>query len=148
LCIGGDFNIIRNSSEKNNDRFDERLPLLFNTVIDSLDLREIEMSGRRFTWANSWRVPTYEMLDKVLISTECEQQYPLATVEALNREISDYTPLMLSLGEKTKAKGLAPFNFELGWLLREGFLMWSLRFGRRRIRVLPQCKDGKIKSED
>jgi hypothetical protein len=24
LCIGGDFNIIRNSSEKNNDRFDCR----------------------------------------------------------------------------------------------------------------------------
>jgi hypothetical protein len=28
LCIGGDFNIIRNSSEKN-DRFDERWPFLF-----------------------------------------------------------------------------------------------------------------------
>jgi hypothetical protein len=38
LCIGGDFNIIRSSSEKNNDRFDERWPFLFNTVIDSLDL--------------------------------------------------------------------------------------------------------------
>jgi exonuclease III len=37
LCIGGDFNIIRNSSEKNNDRFEERWPFLFNVVIDSLD---------------------------------------------------------------------------------------------------------------
>jgi hypothetical protein len=69
LCIGGDFNIIRNTSEKNNDRFDERWPFLFNAVIDSLDLCEIEMSGRRFTWANSRRVPTYERLDRVLIST-------------------------------------------------------------------------------
>jgi hypothetical protein len=73
LCIGGDFNIIRNTSENNNDRFDERWPFLFNAVIDSLDLREIEMSGRRFTWANSRRVPTYERLDRVLISTEWEQ---------------------------------------------------------------------------
>jgi hypothetical protein len=137
LCIGGDFNIIRNTSEKNNDRFDERWPFLFNAVIDSLDLREIEMSGRRFTWANSRRVPTYERVDRVLISTEWEQQYPLATVEALNREISDHTPLLLCLGEKSKTKGPAPFKFELGWLLREGFFDVVSRFGRRRIRVLP-----------
>jgi hypothetical protein len=52
LCIGGDFKIIRNSSEKNNDRFEERWPFLFNAVIDSLDLCEIEMSGRKFTQAN------------------------------------------------------------------------------------------------
>jgi hypothetical protein len=122
LCIGGDFNIIRSSSEKNNDRFDERWPFLFNTVIDSLDLREIEISGRRFTWANSRRIPTYERLDRVLVSTEWEQQYPLVTVEALNREISDHTPLLLWLREGTKRKGPPPFKFELGWLLEEGFL--------------------------
>jgi hypothetical protein len=121
LCIGGDFNIIRSSSEKNNDRFDERWPFLFNAVIDSLDLREIEMSGRRFTWANSRRIPTYERLDRVLVSTEWEQQYPLVTVEALNREISDHTPLLLCLREGTKRKGPPPFKFELGWLLKEGF---------------------------
>jgi hypothetical protein len=69
-------------------------------------------------------------------------------VEALNREISDHTPLLLSLGEKAKAKIVAPFKFELGWLLNEGFFMWSLRFGGRRVEALPQCKDGKIKSED
>jgi hypothetical protein len=60
LCIGGDFNIIRNSSENNNDRFEEKWSFLFNAVIDSLDLREIEMYGRKFTWANSRRVPTFE----------------------------------------------------------------------------------------
>jgi hypothetical protein len=69
LCIGGDFNIMRSSREKNNDNFDERWPFLFNAVIDSLDLQEIEMSGRKFTWANSRRVPTYEKLDRVLVST-------------------------------------------------------------------------------
>jgi exonuclease III len=91
LCLGGDFNIIRNSREKNNDRYDERWPFLFNELIDSLDLREIEMSGRKFTWANSRKIPTYERLDRVLVSTEWEQNFPLATVEALSREISDHT---------------------------------------------------------
>jgi hypothetical protein len=121
LCIGGDFNFIRNSNEKNNDRFEERWPFLFNAVIDSLDLREIDLSGRKFTWANSRRVPTYEKLDRVLVSTEWEQKFPLATVEALNRDVSDHTPLLLSTGDGVKLKMLAPFKFELGWLLKEGF---------------------------
>jgi hypothetical protein len=121
VCVGGDFNIIRNRSEKNNDRYNERWPFLFNAVIDSLDLREIEMSGRKFTWANSRQVPTYEKLDRVLVGTEWELKFPLATVEALNRGISDHTPLLLDTGESNRGKNNTPFKFELGWLLRDGF---------------------------
>jgi hypothetical protein len=60
-------------------------------------------------------------LDRVLASTEWEQQYPLATVVALSREISDHTPLLLSTGDKARAEGQPPFRFELSWLQREGF---------------------------
>jgi exonuclease III len=121
LCVGGDFNIIRNASEKNNNRFDGRWPFLFNAIIDGLDLREIEMSGRKFTWANSLPIPTYERLDRVLVSCEWEQKFPLTTVDALSREISDHTPLLLSTGEETKSGNKSMFKFELGWLLRDGF---------------------------
>jgi len=121
LLIGGDFNIIRNPSEKNNDKFDSRWPFLFNAIIDGLDLREIEMSGRKFTWANSKSVPTYERLDRVLVSTEWEQKFPLVTVDALNREISDHTPLLLSTGDRVQVAGQHEFKFELSWLLLEGF---------------------------
>jgi hypothetical protein len=50
--IGGDFNIIHRPDEKNNDNYNDRWPFMFNAVIDTLNLREIEMSGRKFTWAN------------------------------------------------------------------------------------------------
>ncbi|KAG2609329.1 hypothetical protein PVAP13_4KG016700, partial [Panicum virgatum] len=72
-----------NPSEKNNSRYDDRWPFLFNAIIDGLDLRELEMSGRKYTWANSMPNPTYEKLDRVLVSTEWEQHYPLATIVAL-----------------------------------------------------------------
>jgi predicted secreted Zn-dependent protease len=91
-------------------------------VIDSLDLREIEIPGRKFTWASSRRVPTYEKLDRVLVSTEWEQNFPLATVKALSREISDHAPILLSSGEKDKGNKQPTFKFELGWLLKEGFM--------------------------
>ena len=45
---------------------------LFNAVIDSFDLREIDLTGRQFTWANSLSIPTYEKLDRVLMTTEWE----------------------------------------------------------------------------
>jgi hypothetical protein len=44
--VGGDFNIIRSPDEKNNDHFDSRWPLLFNTYIEYLNLRELELPGR------------------------------------------------------------------------------------------------------
>jgi len=47
--IGGDFNIMRHSKEKNKNNFNPRWPFLFNAVIDSFDLREIELTGHQFT---------------------------------------------------------------------------------------------------
>jgi hypothetical protein len=44
LAVGGDFNILRHSSEKNNDHFHARWPLLFNVVIDGLNLKEIQLT--------------------------------------------------------------------------------------------------------
>jgi hypothetical protein len=66
LLVGCDFNIIRNQSEKNNNRYNDRCPTLFNAVINSLDLRELELFGQQFTWANNLQVPTYEKLNRTL----------------------------------------------------------------------------------
>jgi hypothetical protein len=49
IMVGGDFNIIRSPSEKNNSRYRDRWPSLFNVVINSLNLRELELSDHKFT---------------------------------------------------------------------------------------------------
>jgi hypothetical protein len=121
LVIGGDFNILRNQNEKNKPLVDHRWPFLFNAIIDGLNLKEIEMSGRQFTWANNLPNPTFEKLDQVLVTTEWDQKFPLSSVVALNRDISDHTPLLLNSGEATSCPCHRPFKFELGWLLRDGF---------------------------
>ena len=76
---------LRFRQEKNNDRFDEYWPFLFNAVIDSLNLREVTMSGQQFTWANNRPAPTYEKLDRVLMNTDWEEKYPMVSVRALER---------------------------------------------------------------
>jgi hypothetical protein len=56
------------------------------------------------------------------IDMGCYKKFPLATVRALTKEISDHTPLLLNIGESTYAHKHHTFKFELGWLLRDGFL--------------------------
>ena len=86
---------MRHIKEKNKDNFNPQWSFLFNAVIDSFDLREMELTGRQFTWANSLTDPTYEKLDRVLMTIEWELKYPLVTVHALDRGVSDHTPLLL-----------------------------------------------------
>jgi hypothetical protein len=115
------FNILRNPSEKNNDNFNHRWPFLFNTVIDGLNLKALEMSGRKFTSANSLPNPTFEKLDRILISIEWEQHFSLANVKALSRGISDHMPLLLDTSRAPSSGSQPLFKFELGWLLHDGF---------------------------
>jgi hypothetical protein len=63
LIVGGDYNILRHLSEKNNTNYDARWPFLFNAVIDGLNLKELEMSGHEFTLANNLASPTFFKLE-------------------------------------------------------------------------------------
>ena len=120
--IGGDFNIMRRPEDKSSGVFDFKWPNLFNTVIESLDLKEIiVMSGRQFTWAGPGDNPIFEKLDRVLVSTDWEDKFPLSTVEPRDRDISDHTPLILNTGASTHHSVQRPFKFERGWLIRDGF---------------------------
>jgi hypothetical protein len=46
LLASGDFNIIRRKEENNSEKFNARWPFIFNVIIESLDLRELDLSGR------------------------------------------------------------------------------------------------------
>jgi hypothetical protein len=94
---------------------------LFNSVINDLNLRELDMSSRRFTWANSLPNPSYEKLDRILMSTKWEQKFPLANVIALSRDILDHTPLLLDTGRAPSCGNQPLFKFELGWLIWDRF---------------------------
>jgi exonuclease III len=120
ILIGGDFNILRSHVKNNNKNYNARWPFLFNVVIDDLNLRELKMSGRKYTWANARDNPTYEKLDRILMSMEWEQKFPLSTVVAITREISDHTPLLIDTGHNHSCSNHTMFKFELGWLLRNG----------------------------
>jgi hypothetical protein len=107
--------------KKNNDNFNHRWPFIFNAIIESLDLRELALSGRQFTWASHRTIPTFEKLDRVLVSVEWEEKYPLVSARALTRTGSDHTPLLIETGSPAHLGRTRHFSFELSWLKQEGF---------------------------
>jgi hypothetical protein len=79
------------------------------------------MVGRQFTWANALVPPTFEKLDRVLMSPEWELKFPNVTVQTFDRSRSDHMPLLLNDKAPTSLRNFLEFKFELGWLVREGF---------------------------
>ena len=52
FMVGGDFNLVRFSSKKNKGNIN-RHSSLFNAVIDSQELLDLQMVGGKYTWTNN-----------------------------------------------------------------------------------------------
>jgi endonuclease/exonuclease/phosphatase family metal-dependent hydrolase len=136
ILIGGDFNFLRFSHEKSKGQFDGQRTFLFNTVIDSLDLREVSLSGRQFTWAKNFPEPTYEKLDRVLMDTDWEYKYPMVSVRALEciEKLFDHAPILLTTGTPLYVNVRS--SLKLVCYIERGSMRWLGRFGRDRSRVV------------
>ena len=89
------FNLIRTLDDKSTKTGSEKLMKLFNDFIEKFDLRDLHRGGGKFTWTNKQTNPIQSNIDRVLISTEWEEKYPMATLSAMTRIGSDHTPLLL-----------------------------------------------------
>jgi exonuclease III len=94
--IGGDFNIIRFSSEKNKGGI-HRHTHIFNSVIISSGLTDLQMTGGKYTWSNNQDPPTLERLDMFLVSKGWESIFPLSMVYKTPRELSGHNPAILTV---------------------------------------------------
>ena len=84
MLIGGDFNILRRESDKNKPGGTNKWSSLFNSIIDVHELIELELSGRHFTWSNNRNTPTFEKLDRFLVSLDWDLNYNNVNVTGLS----------------------------------------------------------------
>jgi endonuclease/exonuclease/phosphatase family metal-dependent hydrolase len=75
LCPGpwvviGDFNMIMYASEKNNDNLDRPMMARFRRFAQNLELKDLYMHGRQFTWSNRRETPTMSRIDRALVSVD------------------------------------------------------------------------------
>ncbi|XP_066373246.1 uncharacterized protein [Miscanthus floridulus] len=100
-------------ADKNNERIDRANLRRFRRTVATLELQDLHLHGRCFTWSNERENPTLVRLDRVLVSLDWENMFPNAHLRGLGSDASDHCALLpqTNLGQMSKAR----FHFELFW---------------------------------
>ncbi|RVW21770.1 LINE-1 retrotransposable element ORF2 protein [Vitis vinifera] len=125
-CVGGDFNVIRRSSEKLGGSRLTSSMRDFDSFISESELLDPPLRNASFTWSNMQESPVCKRLDRFLYSNEWGQLFPQGIQETLIRRTSDHWPIALDTNPFTW--GPTPFRFENMWLqhpsFKENFRNW------------------------
>ncbi|WVZ77498.1 hypothetical protein U9M48_025357 [Paspalum notatum var. saurae] len=118
-AVIGDFNLILDPADKNNDRVNRASMRRFRRCVAELELQDLHLHGRAFTWSNERELPTLVRLDRALASLDWEERFPNAFLQALSSDASDHTPLLLQTNPGFTRK--SRFHFETFWPKLDGF---------------------------
>lgn len=117
--ILGDFNLIYKDEDKNSDRLNRNMMNRFRRALNHLQVKELSLVGRKFTWSNGQENRTMTHIDRVFSTTEFEQIYREPVIYAQSSYVSDHSPLLVLPLPKQQSKPL--FRFEAHWVHMPGF---------------------------
>jgi exonuclease III len=118
--IGGDLNLIFKEEDKNNSNINRAILGNLHGLINSLDLKEVPLKGRRYTWSNQRNDPTLVKLDHVFCTSSWEDLFPDAFLHSNATTSSDHCPFTLKVRDSCMRK--KRFHFESFWPKLPGFL--------------------------
>ena len=85
--ILGDFNMILSAEDKNNSNINRRLMGAFRSMVEELELKEISLTGRKFTWSNN---VTHTRINRFFCTIEWELMLPNCILYAGSSLVSDH----------------------------------------------------------
>jgi hypothetical protein len=71
--INGDFNMIYQAGDRSNGRLHRRQICRFRRLLSDLELKQLHLHGRLFTWSNERTHRTLERIDRIFISLDWER---------------------------------------------------------------------------
>ena len=92
----------------------------FNRTLDDLQVMEIALNGKRFTWSNGQDSPTLSRIDHFFATTEWLDLFPNSDLQAIASMGSDHSPLFLQ--GNVSYNFYKGFRFEAFWSTLPGFL--------------------------
>jgi hypothetical protein len=92
LC--GDFNLICMAADKNNGRLNRRLMGKMRRFLQDLEMLELHLQGRLYTWSNEQARPTLVCIDRAFAFAHGCDRFPHYRLHALSSCL-DHTPLLL-----------------------------------------------------
>jgi hypothetical protein len=112
-CVVGDFNVVCSMEERvgcnlSIGRSSTSEVVEFQNFVEELELVDLPLLGRRFTWFHS-SGRAMSRIDRVLISDEWASRWGSVTRWALPRDVSDHCPLILKYSRDDW--GPKPFRF-------------------------------------
>jgi endonuclease/exonuclease/phosphatase family metal-dependent hydrolase len=110
IALLGDFNLISEAADKRNTNFNRGQMMAFRRFMNALELKDLYLHGRRFTWSNEQMRTTLCRLDRVLYNNWWHDIFPRAMLQAVSSAASDHSPLVLSLDADFKTN--RRFRFE------------------------------------
>ncbi|KAJ0826227.1 putative RNA-directed DNA polymerase [Helianthus annuus] len=114
----GDFNAVRDASERKNSGFKAACAKNFNEFIAQANLLEFDMKGFRFTCSReNGKKPS--KLDRIMVCSEFFNRWSSVVLRALSFLYSDHCPLILEVGDKNF--GPKPFRVFDVWMGKDGF---------------------------
>jgi hypothetical protein len=117
-CVVGDFNAVLDPSERrggvglSSTRYDREM-LEFADFVSSMDLIDLPLLGRRFTWFQP-SGGAMSRLDRFLVTGGWLDMWGVASQWALPRDVSDHCPIVLRYLDQLW--GPKPFRFNNYWL--------------------------------
>jgi hypothetical protein len=86
----------------------------FRALRDEIEVKEIHLNGRRYTWTSGTQNPTHTKIDHVFTSKEWELVHPHCHLQAASTSVSHHCPMVLSCAPFQKR--FRGFRFESYWL--------------------------------
>ncbi|XP_073355531.1 uncharacterized protein [Aegilops tauschii subsp. strangulata] len=80
--IHGDFNLITKAADGNNQNINNRLIGSLCSALNHLQLKEMRLSGRKFTWSNAQESPVLTKIDHFFHSDDWDGLFPNAHLQA------------------------------------------------------------------
>ncbi|XP_073368047.1 uncharacterized protein [Aegilops tauschii subsp. strangulata] len=84
-----------------------------------MELRDVYMHGRRYTWSNERDSPTLVRNDRFLCISDWDTSQPHCLLRCLATTVSDHCPLFLDCSPQHA--GPKRFHFERFWIKLDGF---------------------------
>lgn len=106
--VVGDFNTILQAQDKSNANLNRRMMGEFRKAVDDMQLKELKLMGRRFTWSND---RTQTRIDSAFCTADWDLMLPDCNLQALSSLVSDHCPLLMVGNTSSKGSEASDSRF-------------------------------------
>lgn len=117
--ICGDLNVTLQPQDRPDNTSHRVQTSKFRAVVDGLQLQDLRLQGRAYTWSNDHDSPSFARLDRFMVSIAWSQTFPNSVQTAIPNTASDHCPLICQVQTRFPSSNI--FRLENSWIKNQEF---------------------------